>query len=170
MNGSVPAIPAFAGMQGRTVTTAINALLGETSVGNEVVVVGGGYVGCETALHLAGKGKKVSVIEMLPDIALDAGAIDRVALVRLLAEMGVQWFTGMTVEEINERGVLARNKDGGRQEFPGSVVVATGMRANDGLYEEIRDRIGEIHKIGDAVQPRRVFDAIHEGETVGHLL
>ncbi len=168
--GSVPAIPSIAGIEGRSVTTAISALLGEAKIGTEVVVVGGGYVGCETALHFAQMGKKVSIIEMLPDIALDAGAIDRVALVGLLAEGGVKVFTDSTVEVMNTNGVVACNKDGEKHDFRGSVIMATGMNANDGLYEEIKDSVVEIHKIGDAVQPRRILDAIHEGEAVGHLL
>jgi 2-enoate reductase len=169
--GSVPALPDITGVKGRNVATAVDVLLGKTQVSDEVVVVGGGYVGCETALHLARMGKKVTIVEMLPDIALDAGAIEREALVRLLAEAGVKLATNMKVNEIVNGGVVAGDREGQRHEFhAGSVILATGMKANDGLYEELKGTVAELYKIGDAAQPRRVLEAIHEGEAAAHLL
>lgn len=169
--GAVPIIPDIAGVRGKNVTTAIDVLLGKTRVSKEVVVVGGGYVGCETALHLARINKQVTIVEMLPDIALDAAAIERAGLVSLLTEAGVECSTGMKVDEIRKGSVIAGDRNGVRHEFrAGSVVLAVGMKPrDDGLYAGLKGKIAELYQIGDAVQPRRVLDAIHEGEALAHL-
>jgi len=169
--GSIPAIPDVPGVKGQNVATATDILLGKVKVGDKVVVVGGGSIGCETALYLAQMAKEVVIVEMLPDIALDAGPIEKVALLKLLTESKVKWFTGMKLDRITEESAVVCNKDGQRQTFQaGSVVLATGMKANDRLYKELEGKVPELYKIGDALQPRRVFDAIHEGEAVAHLI
>ncbi|MFC1929947.1 FAD-dependent oxidoreductase [Chloroflexota bacterium] len=169
--GSVPAIPDIPGVKGKNVATAIDVLLGKVKVGDEVVMVGGGIIGCETAFHLAQMGKKMTIVEMLADIALDAGSIEKTALLRLLAESRVNWSTGMKVIRITNEGAVASDKDGQQQTFQtDSIVLATGMVANDGLYEELKEKVPEIYKIGDALQARRVFEAIHDGEAVARIL
>ena len=45
------------------VYTADEVLLGKQDASDQIVIIGGGLVGCETALWLAQQGKKVSVVE-----------------------------------------------------------------------------------------------------------
>jgi NADPH-dependent 2,4-dienoyl-CoA reductase/sulfur reductase-like enzyme len=72
-----------------------------------VVVAGGGGIGCETALHLARQGKKVVVVEMLTEAALDFNFINRGMLLELLAEAGVEVRTRTKIVEIRADGVVA---------------------------------------------------------------
>jgi len=48
-----------------------------------------------------------------------------------------------------------------------TVVLAMGSRPNNRLYGEIKDQVAEAYLIGDAQNPRRALDAIHEGFEVG---
>lgn len=48
--------------------SAVELLESGKDPGETVIVVGGGMVGCETAVDLAKKGKKVSLVEMLPSV------------------------------------------------------------------------------------------------------
>jgi len=48
-----------------------------------------------------------------------------------------------------------------------TVVLAVGVRSENALYEKLKNRIGELHLIGDAKSPRKAYDAIHEGFRVG---
>ncbi|MBI2832691.1 MAG: FAD-dependent oxidoreductase [Chloroflexi bacterium] len=169
--GSAPWLPDIPGIKGKNVTTAVAVLLGKAKIADDVVVVGGGHVGCETALHLARMGKKVTIIEMLPDIALDAGGMDRAALMKLLPEAGVKWSVCMRCVSIGKTGVMACDKDGVNHKFKaGSVVLSVGMVCNDALYEEVKGKVAELYKIGDAVQSRKVFDAVHDGEAIASLI
>jgi 2,4-dienoyl-CoA reductase-like NADH-dependent reductase (Old Yellow Enzyme family) len=67
--GALPVTPKIKGIDCQNVMQAFDVLDGKDIPGKRVVVVGGGLVGCETALHLAISGTKVFIIEMLEKIA-----------------------------------------------------------------------------------------------------
>ncbi len=71
--GGVPITPDIPGINGPQVATAQDILNGKKKTGQEVVVIGGGLVGCETGHYLAEKGKKVTIIEMLKRMAAEMG-------------------------------------------------------------------------------------------------
>ncbi len=90
--GSVPIIPAIPGVDQPNVITCIDWLLDKKTAGNNVAVIGGGLVGCETALWLAKKGHQVTVLEMLPELmtgSLPVPQMNRMMLMDLLAFKGV---------------------------------------------------------------------------------
>ena len=162
--GAKPVIPEIPGIKSTKVVTAIDVLLGKADVGKEVVVVGGGFVGCETALYLAQMGKAVTIVELLPEIALDTGIIERIALFKLFGENNVRWFTNTKVDEITEEGVVAGDKEGQKRTLKAdSVVLAVGMYSEHELYRKLESKVPEIYEIGDTRQPRRIVNAIHEG-------
>jgi len=68
--GSKPFIPEIPGIGRDNVATATDLLLGKKKVKDSAVVVGGGLIGCETALWLAQQGKKVTLVEMLEDLMI----------------------------------------------------------------------------------------------------
>ena len=64
--GSIPVIPPIDGVENAVLANEV--LTNKVAAKDNVVVIGGGLVGCELALHLAQNGKKVTIIEALPDI------------------------------------------------------------------------------------------------------
>ena len=165
--GALPCIPEVPGIESHIVTTASSALLGMCEVGEKVVVIGGGMIGCEIALHLAQQGKQVTIIEILSDVGINIGFGDKLALLRLLSENKVNWYTDITPEEITGEGVIAAGIDGKRMTFRAdTVVLAAGMEADDKLYRELKGEFTEIYKVGDAREARKIINAIHEGDFV----
>jgi len=161
--GGTPLIPDIPGVNGDNVVTAVDVLLGK-GVGDRVVIIGGGLVGCETAEFLVEKGKKVTVIEMLENIAHDMLRPQRWVTVQNLRNAAVRLETLAKAEEIVDGGVrVARN--GGSEFFEAdTVVLAVGVVPEKHLAEELeRKRIGPVHVIGDCARPRRIADAIEEG-------
>ena len=51
-----------------------------------------------------------------------------------------------------------------------TVVLATGPKANDRLYFELKGRVANLHRIGDCLAPRKLDHAIYEGELAGREL
>jgi 2,4-dienoyl-CoA reductase-like NADH-dependent reductase (Old Yellow Enzyme family)/thioredoxin reductase len=51
-----------------------------------------------------------------------------------------------------------------------NVVLAMGNQANDGLARELKGRVGELHVVGDCLAPRRIDDAVLDGERAGHIV
>jgi 2-enoate reductase len=68
--GAKPIVLSIPGVEKEWVTTAPEVLLGEKKVGEKVIVVGGGLIGCETAIWLAEQKKTVTVVEMLDDLMI----------------------------------------------------------------------------------------------------
>ena len=108
--GSMPAIPDIPGVDRDSVITCIDLLLGKKKAGQKVAVIGGGLVGCETALWLAKEGKEVTIVEMLPELmagSLPVPQMNRMMLLDLLALSKVNLITGARVQEISGEGVIA---------------------------------------------------------------
>jgi len=161
--GASPIIPDIPGIEKLKVITAPDALRQPKAVGERVIIIGGGLVGCETAELLAQKGKRVTILEMLGRIASDVGIMARRFLLHRLREAGIRMETNIKVEEITDEGVRAVRDDKPESFAGDTVVLALGMRANRELADEIKGTVSELYIIGDCAQPRRITEAIGEG-------
>ena len=152
---------------------AVNAtdiLSGKTS-GKNVVVIGGGSIGCETAEFLAKQGKKVSIIEMTDSLAGNTGKTAQTILLGHLKGNKVDILTNCSVEKITPTDVVYRTKDGKRNSVKAdTVVVAIGTRPESSLYESLKDEIGEIYNIGDSNGGGIIPNAVYDGYTVGNMI
>jgi len=161
--GSVPNIPENMIVKAGDIVTAHDLLSGLVSVGERVVVVGGGMVGVETAEFLAEKGKKVTILEMLGRIGMDMVPMVITLLYRRLKGLGVVMLTNAKVEKITRESVVYE-KGGKKQTVPAdSVVLAMGSKPNSGLMKALEGKVHELYAIGDADKPSKVLKAIHDG-------
>ena len=83
-----------------------------------------------------------------------------------LKRAGVRFQTDRVIDEITPTHTLERDlQTGERFEEPAdTVVLVLGSSANDGLFHRLKAEGRRVHLIGDAMAPRRVSDAIREGE------
>lgn len=162
--GSRPLIPKIPGVENAVI--ADDVLLGRVDVGKSVVVVGGGLVGCETALFLAKQGREVTIVEMLSDIAIGEPFVNRVAIKKLLRASGVRVLTKRFVSEIRKGEVEILDEVGRREVLKAdTIVLAVGREPNipREVVEEVRKMGKELYVIGDAKEVRKIVDAIREG-------
>lgn len=152
------------GIDNPAVCSALDILEGTVTPepGEQVVVIGGGMTGCETAEFLKHKGTEVTVVEMLPELVADEHPINKVTVVERLAEAGIQTLTGHTLVAVHPGNVeLSEGKSEQTKQIPADrVVLALGLQAPE---EEIVKwlRVNEwVNIIGDAVKPRRVAEAV----------
>ncbi len=158
--GASPLIPNIPGVE--NAVTAFDVLLERVDVGNKVIVIGGGGVGCDVAAKLAAEGRKVTIVEMLPKIGADIGVSTRWTVLMYLREKGVEMLTNTKAVEVKSDAVVVES-DGERKEIEcDTAVLAVGTKPNDGLYDELKDRVAELYKIGDCVKPRKALDATKE--------
>jgi NADPH-dependent 2,4-dienoyl-CoA reductase/sulfur reductase-like enzyme len=170
--GGIPIIPDVPGVERPIAVSALEVLHG-AKVGREVIVVGGGFVGCETALFLAEQDKKVTVVvrrdQVLPEMNV---AGPRSAFFERLNKHQVKIETNTRLDEIIEDGIIATNQEGRKTKIKGdTVVLALGLKSDSQLYDKIRSLPGiAVYSIGDYAEPRNIYDALHEGHLTARNL
>ena len=169
--GSSLRIPDIPGTGKPFVATAIELLSGSFKAGARVVVVGGAAMGCEVAALLASSGNKVTLVEMLGDLATDLEMRSRLALLQLLKERGVKILTNWKLEKIENGYVLLVSRDWEKLEVAtNSVILALGLTSNQELLKPLRESFREVYAVGDCVEPRKIYQAIHEGAFAGRMI
>ncbi len=155
--------PPFPGIDDSKVLMAAEVDKG-APVGDTVVVIGGGLVGVETALHLAMQGKQVSIVEMLPSIANDANFRYARTYRWKIEEYKINVLTSTKCSAITAEGVVALDKEGKEVLIPAdTVVISAGMRPRSAQAEALRDCAPIFIPIGNCVRPGVVKDAIRAG-------
>ena len=165
--GSEPAIPDIPGIA--KAATADDVLLGKKKVGQNVVIIGGGFVGLDTALWLAKQGKKVTIVEALAEAGTDMEPSVRMSFFRkpggLIDKYMIAIMTDSPVVEVKDNGVEIVDALGCRKPIEADTIICAVGRKSV-LNRELTEDVGEVYVIGDAKAPRKVIDAIHEGFTV----
>jgi 2,4-dienoyl-CoA reductase (NADPH2) len=161
--GASPIIPDIPGKDGQNVATALEVLDGSKEVGQNVIVVGGGAIGCETAEYLHREGRRVTILEMTDRIGKDISEWNRWVVIDRLSA-GVRLEANVKLEEIHEKGILA-SRAGAHTEFfeADSVVLAVGMKPENRIADELKGTLTSLHVVGDCARLGRVRDAIATG-------
>ncbi|MBI2831985.1 MAG: FAD-dependent oxidoreductase, partial [Chloroflexi bacterium] len=169
--GGKPCIPKIPGVERENVITAIDALSGKKKVGETIVIIGGGLVGCEAALYYAQIGKKVTVVEILDGIMRDMYPINRAHILTLLAKTDARILTQTRVMEITGKGVIVADKDGKQSTLDAdTVILAIGLEPENRLFEALQDKVPELYAVGDCAGPRKVMSAMWEGFRAARLV
>lgn len=163
--GSTPLVPRLPGINGSNVHAAIDVLSNNTNLGENVIIAGGGFVGCETAVHLAEQGKKVTIIEMKERILAEPMPFNNLlALSSMVAENGINILTSTKLVEIKDNEVIVEKVDGATESVAcDSVIIALGFRSQENIKAELEGKVKDIRVIGDALAPRKVKHAVNEG-------
>jgi 2,4-dienoyl-CoA reductase-like NADH-dependent reductase (Old Yellow Enzyme family)/thioredoxin reductase len=173
--GSRPVSPKIEGLDKRRIVQASEVLEKRIQTGREVVIIGGGGVGLETADFLATKGKKVKVIEQLPEAGRDLENSTKKVLMGRLTRNGVEILTGAIIEKVDV-GKISVHWNGGKREivFDEPIINATGAEPNREPYDSLEKseemKNLDVYIIGDCVSPRQLKDAIYEGYTISQKI
>ena len=166
--GSKPVIPDIKGIEKKKPIVLSDILSGKVKGGKRVVVIGGGFVGCETADFLAEKGKRVFVVEILSELASEMYYPYADLLIQRLKDKGVEAFTEVKEEEITDTGMEIIDREGKRVSLEADdIVIAAGSLVDKSLFESLKNKVPEIYEAGDCVEARRLQEATSEGAEVG---
>lgn len=154
------------------VTNSHDILAGKAKVNGDIVVIGGGLVGLEVAEYLSGNVNKITVVEMLNEVAKDLGQLRKICVMESLYHEGIKTITEAKCVEIKEKSIVI-DRNGEVEEVPcDSVIVAIGARSRN--FESISDYCKEnnipYHVIGDAVRARRALNCIEEASEVARRI
>jgi 2-enoate reductase len=143
------------------VATASQVLHGEVSLGDRVVVIGGGIVGTEVGLMVAEAGKRVTFIEMLDEFMCNITFDERQVYELRFQDLDVSINTGQRLVEVTAGGVKTVDRCGTMTEFPAdTVVLAAGFRPDRELVTALAGQVEiQVAEAGDCVRPRKIYDA-----------
>ena len=160
--GAAPVVPPIPGVE--NAIPACDSYGKEAELGDSVVVIGGGQVGCETALHLAKLGKTVTIIEMQSALAPDASKTHRdEMMVEIGNEPNFIPVVNATVQSVTDEGITYKTGDETVTVPCTSVILAAGMRARIPLADSFMGLTPDFAEIGDCVRARTVEWATKEG-------
>ncbi len=161
--GATPLVPKIKGID--LAYDALEVYNSMKNIGENVVLVGGGLVGCEVGLHLANHGRKVTIVEMLPLMANETFGYYRNALLNEMDSRNIKQVLNAKCLEFTTDGVKVEID--GKEEIikADSYCYSMGMVPKTELVENIKELAGDIKTwvIGDAKMAGKVADAVHGG-------
>ena len=145
--------------------SVVDVLLGRVAAGERVLIVGAGFVGCETGWHLAHEGKDVRLVDLLPEDELmaDEHPVNRATLFYQLQQAGVQFTCGVTPKELRAEGLIVKDAGGATTLLEAeSIINAAGFHSRRGLYQRLREEEPgwEVYQVGDCMQVGSFYHAV----------
>ena len=169
--GSVPVMPNIPGMDDKKVLGCMEAFAHPEKVGQKVMVIGGGLVGCEMALDYAQDGKEVMVAEALPNI-LSAGILSPIPNGQMIPDLFEHHH--VTVLEKHrlsavENGKVILESDGQKKVLDAdTVVIAVGFRPAPSMAQELQGCGAVVYEIGDGQKVSTILHAVWDGYEVAN--
>ncbi|WP_027400007.1 oxidoreductase [Anaerovorax odorimutans] len=152
------------------VFTAEQVLMKEKDPGKATVVIGGGLVGCETALWLAQQGKKVTIIEALDKLLAVNKPLchaNSEMLEKLIPFNNINVITNCKAISYNEDKLTLDNREAINCD---SVILSVGYVENNNLYKDLEFEIPEIYLLGDAKKVSNIMYGIWDAyEVANHI-
>ena len=143
--------------------TAEDVLAGKAEATGDIVVVGGGVTGLETAEWL-GMEHKVTLVEMLDKVGGNLYPSVTMHLVQEIMKQGGQVCKGQALVSVEDGSVTVKDtKTGETTSIPcDTVVLAMGVRSVRNEEEQLREAFGDkVVYAGDADRPGQIYDALH---------
>ena len=140
-------------------------------VGKNVVIIGGGIHGCQTAEFLVKRGRKVTILESGPWIGV--GLLPRIVgpqLLDWLEKKNVDMIANVRYEKITDDGIIVAI-DGQRQTIPAdTILTALPMVSDMALTESLKGVVPEVYAIGDCREPHLIAEAINEAAKISRMI
>ena len=155
------------GFDGPNVICATDVLQEKTKVGDKVVVWGGKKPGIGVALYLAESGKKVTLISRERKVGKDVNPSYIWRYIKKLNEKRIPTYKECDLEEITDKGVIVKNHYGTRIPVEADTVIYAERTPRQELKDFVKEQNIELHIIGDALVPRALSNALHDGYRTG---
>jgi len=136
-------------------------------IGRRVVVVGGLIQGCEIAEFLVKRSRDVTVLESSNQLGTGIPDVYRVRLLPWLAKKGVTMLTGITYDEITDKGLTVIEEGKKHIIEADTILLATPPEPNTELLKILEGKVPEVYLIGDCKEPKLIVDAVADGSHIG---
>ena len=164
--------PVYSKIQGpggdrENVVNVLDVMAGKAEVGENVVVWGNRKPGIGVALHLVNKGKKVTIVGREKTAGFDINPSFKWRYMIYLRQNGIMAYNGCDIDEINDGEIIVKTFDGYRFPVKCDTVIVSEREANDSFKKVVQAEGIELFVIGDALVPRNLSSAVHDGYRIG---
>jgi len=174
--GSYHFIPKFVkGYDHPKAVLCYDVLMHKATVGQKVVVVGGGLTGSELAYDLAAyEHKDVTIVEALPDI-LSAGAPVQKSVNMMLRDLldvnQVKICANTRISAVTDAGAVVLEKDGTERVIAADTVIfAIGLKPNPSYAKDLLGSGIAVYEVGDGKQVANIQRSTSEAYEVTRML
>ncbi len=158
--GASPLIPPIPGVNGRNVIWAGDSFFQPDRIGNRIIIIGGGQVGCETAVHYGMQGKIIVLLEMRDELAADAMRTYREELIGQVYDHASAVVLKARCSGITDSGIKYTDGNGVEHYLDAdTVIIAAGMEAKSLEAEEFRGCAEDFRMLGDCARVGNVKHA-----------
>ena len=157
--GAHPFVAPVKGIDGPNVIDAETLYRHPERAGKKIVILGGGLVGSELGIYMAGLGHEVTIMEMMPRLNDGGNILQGQSIGIEIDRLGIELALGTKALEVNEKGVIGENSEGSRLYEADTVVTAMGMKANREEADKLRFCAPEFYQIGDCVSAKNITEA-----------
>jgi 2,4-dienoyl-CoA reductase (NADPH2) len=162
--------PVYASLPGdepNKVVNILDVLSGKAVTGEKVVVWGNRKPGIGVALFLAKQGKKVTLVGKEKTAGFDINPSFKWRYMIYMRQNGIVAYNDCDIEELTDSGILVRTYDGYRMPIDCDTIVVSERGPNESLKKAIQSEGIELFVIGDALIPRNLSSAVHDGYRIG---
>ena len=145
----------------------LDVMSGKAPVGQTVVVYGNRKPGIGCALHLAKQGKKVTLVGREKSAGFDVNPSFKWRYLIYMRQAGINAYNDCDIEEVNAEGVIVKSYDGCRWPVKCDTVIISEREANTSLKQVVQSEGIELFVVGDALVPRNLSSAVHDGYRIG---
>ena len=125
-------------------------------------------MGLILAEHLASDGKEVWIIESQKRVDYDVSSTFKWRHAAWVKEFGINVLNLTQVIEVTEKGLLIQDENNNQRELEAETIILAGPRVALQELSASLEYIGdEVYMVGDAIKPRSIHNAIHEGYKLG---
>jgi 2,4-dienoyl-CoA reductase (NADPH2) len=151
----------------KKVVKLLDVMSGKAAVGRNIVVYGNRKPGIGCALHLAKQGKKVTLVGREKSAGFDVNPSFKWRYLIYMRQAGINAYNDCDIEEVSDEGVIVKSYDGYRWPVACDTVVVSEREANTSLKQVVQSEGIELFMIGDALVPRNLSSAVHDGYRIG---
>lgn len=171
--GSNPIMLNIPGMDKNNIAYAAEILEETKHAGDNVVIIGGGLVGCETALYLAKQGKKVTIVEALHGLMSGGKSVphmNKIMLIDLLKFYKVDVALNSYLDEVTNDAAVIMEGPSKRQLKADTIILSVGYRPDDELYRSLNGNFKELYLIGDSREVANIMNSIWDAYDVARTV
>ena len=168
--GAAPLKPEITGIDGENVMSAQEAYTAIDKIGQKVVILGAGLVGVELGIHLKGKNKDVTIIEVLDHISDGGNFLHILGVENEMRRLGLEVSFNTNAKKITHSCVVCERAGEEKSYTCDTIIYAVGQKPVRDEAIALGAFAPEFHMLGDCISPRNLVGATSEAFIISRNL